>query len=404
MKRWKKILLALLLVVLISQVPFAYRRYKLGRLNAQILSLQSQRQTASPDDGLLELVGVAHVHSFLGGHSSGTFQEIIAAANSNQLDFVLMSEHPDPDFDTAAMTLQGQHGRSLFVAGSEVVTAGGDRLLVFPGTSDANVAHSLSTPDFLVRHQDNLAFVAYPETFKSWDAEHYDGVELYNVYTNTKQINPLPMFFDGLWSYRTYPQLLFARFYSKPAENLQRWDSMIGSTGKRIIGIAGNDAHSNVGISLNDSSGESLLGIKLDPYERSFSLVRVHALVRLPLDDRLSERHLLNALASGNCFIGFDIFGDTKGFRFQARDGNEQALMGEEIAIEDEVRLIIEVPVPARIVLLKNGVAIKDDDHVRSQETLVKEKGSYRVEVYLPQLGQPFGDQPWIISNPIYIR
>ena len=31
------------------------------------------------------------------------------------------------------------------------------------------------------------------------------------------------------------------------------------------------------------------------------------------------------------------------------------------------------------------------------------ERGVYRVEVYLPQLGAA-GQQPWIISNPIYVR
>ncbi len=404
MKRWKKILLALLLIVFISQIPFAYRRYKLGRLNAQILSLQSQRQTAMTNDGLLELVGVSHVHSFLGGHSSGTFQELVAAANSNELDFVLMSEHPDRDFDTAAMTLQGFHGRGLFIDGNEVVTAGGDRLLMFPGVPDANLAYSVSTADYLARHRDQLAVVAYPDSFKAWDAEHYDGVEIYNVYTNAKQINSLTMFFDGLWSYRAYPQLLFARFYARPAESLKLWDNAINSKGRRMIGIAGNDAHSNIGLSLNDSSGSSLLGVKLDPYDRSFRLVRVHALVRLPLDDTLSENDVLKALASGNCFTGFDVFGDTRGFRFHARDGNEQAIMGDEISIEEEVRLSVDVPVPARVVLLRNGDVVKDESNTRAVAFLARERGSYRVEVYLPQLGAPLSENPWIISNPIYVK
>jgi hypothetical protein len=37
-------------------------------------------------------------------------------------------------------------------------------------------------------------------------------------------------------------------------------------------------------------------------------------------------------------------------------------------------------------------------------EFQVSEKGIYRVEVYLPQLPLPAGAQPWIISNPIYVR
>src|SRR6185436_2551029 len=100
MKRWKKFLLGLLLVVLLSQLPFAYRRYKLGRLHAAIQQLNSERITQTNESAFAEYKGVTHVHSFLGGHSNGNFEDIIAAAKSNQLDFVVMTEHTSNDFNT----------------------------------------------------------------------------------------------------------------------------------------------------------------------------------------------------------------------------------------------------------------------------------------------------------------
>ena len=93
MTRLKKVLLVLLLLVILSQIPFAYRRYRLGRLHAAILSLNSLHQSPNEPDGFKEYVGVMHVHSFLGGHSAGTFQELIAAASADHLNFVLMTEH-----------------------------------------------------------------------------------------------------------------------------------------------------------------------------------------------------------------------------------------------------------------------------------------------------------------------
>jgi len=45
-----------------------------------------------------------------------------------------------------------------------------------------------------------------------------------------------------------------------------------------------------------------------------------------------------------------------------------------------------------------------DETGVKEKDIAVVEAGVYRVEVYLPQLGKPFSEQPWIISNPIYIR
>jgi hypothetical protein len=404
MKPWKKLLLLLLLLILLSQIPFTYRRYKLGRLHAAIISLQSKRQTSVIDDGLNEYRGVAHVHSFLGGHSAGTFQEIIAAAQSNQLDFVMMSEHPAQYLNTAEVTLKGEHGGVFFINGNEVRTVAGDRLLLFPGDSQASVDSQWSTQEVLSRRTTGLTLVAYPEEFKSWDAKGYQGIEVYNVYSNARKINPVLMFFDSVWSYRSYPDLLFATFYERPSENLKKWDEMIARNNDKLVGVAGNDSHANVGISLNDSSGNTLLGVKLDPYERSFRLVRLHVL-GMPLDGQISDdEFFLRSISAGHCFIGYDVFGDTSGFRFTAKDGNEAVIMGDEITLDDQVRLTVSLPVPGRIVLLRNGTAIKDDQSVRAMEFVTRERGSYRVEVYLPQLPGPVGQHPWIISNPIYVK
>ena len=411
MKRWKKLLLLLLVLILLSQIPFAYRRYKLGRLHSAIQQLNSQRAVTESAGGLAEVKGVVHVHSFLGGHSSGSFEDIIAAAKMNDLDFVVMTEHPAKDFNTAELTLKGEHGGVLFINGNEVRTASGDRLLLMPGDDQANSDSRWSTQEVLSRRSTGLALLAYPEEFKSWDATGYTGLEVYNVYTDARRINPLAMFFDSLWSYRSYPDLLFANFYRRPAESLKRWDELINQKGIRLVATAGNDSHANVGISLNDSSGKTLLGFKLDPYERSFQLVRLHVLVEdlskfngqvsFPL---LDEGRLLDAVAAGHCFIGFDLFGDTSGFRFDAQDGDEKRIMGDEIKLEDAVRMSVVLPVPGRIVLLKDGNVFRDDTGISKQDYTVTEKGSYRVEVYLPQLPTPASQQPWIISNPIYVR
>ena len=404
MKRWKKLLLLLFVLILVSQIPFAYGRYKLDRLHAAIVSLQSQRQTPAGGGALVEYQGVVHVHSFLGGHSTGTFQDIIAAAKSNRLNFVVMTEHPSSDFSTAELTLKGEHAGVLFINGNEVRTASGDRLLLLPGDSQAGIDNQWSTQEVLTRRTSGAAFVAYPEEFKSWEATGYRGIEIYNVYTNARRINPLLMFFHSVWSYRSYPDLLFATFYERPSENLKRWDEAIVRRNEKLVAIAGNDAHANIGMSLSDSSGKTLFGLQLDPYERSFRLVRMHVLLDSLPNQQLNEDALLAALSAGHCFIGYDLFGDTSGFRFNAQDGNEKRIMGDEITLDDAVRLTVSVPVPGRIVLLKDGAAIKNDQGVSAMEFVTKERGSYRVEVYLPQLPKPVSDQPWIISNPIYIR
>ena len=375
----KKRFIAVLLVLLfVSQIPFAYRRYKLRRLNAAIQQLNSERTTYERD-GFSEHVGVVHVHSFLGGHSAGTFQEIISAARANRLQFVIMTEHPEEHIDTAAMTLSGMLGGVLFINGSELSAANGDRTL---------------------KLSDEISIAAYPEEFKDWNTPDLDGVEVYNVFTNARRVNPVVAFFDVVWSQRAYPELIFAHYFERPDEGLKKWDQALAQ--RRLIAVGGNDAHSNIGLSLKDSSGKTLVGLQLDPYETSFRLVRLHALIERnrPLD----PPSLLSALQAGHCFIGFDFLGDSSGFSFEAENPGEKKIQGDEIALQQQTRLRIRTPVSSRIVVMKDGAVFLDESGINTKELTITERGVYRVEVYLPQLGQIVDQKPWIISNPIYVR
>jgi hypothetical protein len=402
MTRAKKFLLAVLSIALLSQIPFAYRRYRLGRLNAAIQLINSSRKAPETHDRFAEYKGVVHVHSFLGGHSTGTFSEIIAAAQENGLQFVIMTEHPEKEIDTSEMTLKGTHGGVLFLNGNEVSTLNGDRLLVIPGEASLSRAGSISDAEVAANAKalGSLTIIAYPEDFKSWGGNLYDGIEVYNVFTNARTINPLIAFFDALWSHYSYPDLLFANYFRRPGESLKKWDQALAR--QRLSATAGNDAHANVGMSLNDSSGKRLLGLNLDPYETSFHLVRLHVLV--PRDEPLSATNLMEAIRAGHCFIGFDLFGDTTGFRLEAENSTDTRVQGDEITFEKETRLRVSTPVLSRLLIFKDGVIIMDEKEVTSKEIKLTESGVYRVEVYLSQLGKPAGEQPWIISNPIYVR
>src|ERR1044071_3500085 len=119
MTRRKKIALALLALLLVSQAPFAYRSYRLRQLGAAIDELNARRVVDPPPDGrpLREYVGVFHVHSFLGGHSTGTLEEVVRAAKAGRLNFVVMTEHPQPSLDTAAATLNRVHDGGLLLGG-----------------------------------------------------------------------------------------------------------------------------------------------------------------------------------------------------------------------------------------------------------------------------------------------
>ncbi|HYW72599.1 MAG TPA: hypothetical protein VE961_16370 [Pyrinomonadaceae bacterium] len=402
----RKILLAILLLLVGSQIPFAYRRYRLYRLHNAIQQLATQRTPAAEDNQYVDYQGVIHVHSFLGGHSTGTFSELIAAARANQLDFVIMTEHPQSNFDTSAMTLNGTHEGILFVNGNEVSTANGDRLLLIPGSAAAATADQRPTQDLIKEQRaiGGLAIVAYPSESQNWHQTYANGIEIYNLFSNARAINPVVMFFDGLWSYRSYADLMFANFFSRPAENLRQWDEGLPYH-LPLVAVAGNDAHSNIGLSLNDSSGNQWLGVKLDPYGRSFRVVRTHVLIKK--DQGLTRESLLEALSQGHCYISFDIFGDPSGFSFVAQDLNNpesfNAIMGGSVPATGRTRFTVTSPLNCRFVLYKDGQAI-DQKTGNTAEFIVHDRGRYRIELYLDALPSPVHGQPWIISNPIDVQ
>jgi len=398
----RRIFIVILGLIIVSQLPFAYRRDRLRRLNNTIQQLASQRVSMPGESEFVDYQGVIHVHSSLGGHSTGNFAELIAAAKANQLDFVIMTEHPQQDFDTAAMTLNGMHAGVLFVNGSEVVTSNNDRLLLIPGSAEASSAAAKTTQEVIDKQRisGGLSFAAYPADSQNWQTSSVDGVEVYNLFTNTREINPAVMFFDGLWSYGSYPELTFANFFARPTENLKRWDDAISASNRKLVATAGNDAHSNVGLSVNDATGKQWLGVKLDPYERSFRIVRTHVLIKR--DKALSSQSLLEAIALGHCYLSFDIFGEAKGFSFTAT-GASQKILGDEIDFANGLSLKAGAPLNSRFMLLKDG-RVSDQKSGTSADFPVSAPGVYRVEVYLDSLPAPAKGHPWIISNPIYVR
>ena len=405
MKTLKTILVAIIAIILLVQIPFIYRRYRTGNLADKIAELQSQR-TVRENEGLNEYKGIIHAHTNLGGHSTGSFDELIAAANANGLDFVLMTEHYSESYDTSALTLNGVYGQTLFVGGNEIDTADSDRFLMIPGSHEAATLRNVPTNAVLEKlHSENrLAFVTYPEKLKSWDA-NFDGIEIFSLHTNAKTINPFTGLFDVIWSFPAYPELTFARYFKRPDTNLQKFDEIAAR--RKLSLFAGTDGHSNIGFHFfGDDAGNKLINFKIDDYETIFRLARAHIIIEK--DKPMTRENLIDALKYGRSFIGFDVLGDTTGFSFTASGPQSNWQMGDEVPLSLDLKLTASAPLSARFVFYKNGEVVAESSEsgeiASTQQIGITESGTYRVEVYLDQLGSPFDKMPWIISNPIYVR
>jgi hypothetical protein len=395
MKRWKKISLAAVGVLLLLQLPFIYRRVQIGKLSARIAKARAAQATAGTA-WYKDLSGAIHVHTALGGHSSATLEELIEGAKG--LDFVIPTEHTSALVDTAAMTLNGTYGGVLYIGGNELDTHSSDRLLLVPGTAEAYARRNTKTHEFLppFQKEGRLAFVTYPERFSSWDTP-FDGIEIFNLNSNISRVTYGLFLLDALWSYGKYPELTLATHLSRPDAHLQKFDEVART--RRITLFAGSDAHSNIGYHLlGDDAGGKVLRLKFDDYATVFRIVKTHVLLRP--EETLTRETLLDALREGHCYIGFDVLGDTRGFLFSTGE----KIMGDEIPVTAMPMLKVAVPQKARIVLFKDGSRISEVRDMTEMNFQAKERGAYRVEVFLDSLGKPFTRLPWIISNPIYVK
>lgn len=401
MKLWKKTVLILLVALVLAQIPFIYRRYQKGKLAAEISDRDAQRIVPA-DAKFNDFKGVIHVHTSLGGHSTGSFNELIGAARKNNLDFVVMTEHTSGLYDTSAMTLRDVHQGVLFVGGNEVNAKNDDRFLILDGFPGADLSKQADTPDFLrkVRAENKLAFITYPENFVSWNSD-FDGIEVFSLYTNGKQMNAPFFLLDALWSFGSYPELTIADYFKRPDANLKKFDEI--TIAKKSTLFAGSDAHSNLGAHIfGDDAGGKLINLKFDRYETIFRLVRTHVL--LEKDKPMTRENLLGALKNGRVFIGFDVLGDTTGFSFTAENGSESKTMGDEIFAAENVVLKVSAPRIARFIIFRNGEKVFETGGDTKAEFRVSTSGTYRAEVYLDALGAPFDAMPWVISNPIYVK
>jgi hypothetical protein len=411
----KRILIILLAVLLAVQVPFIYRRWKIGQIADKIANAP---RTTYSDPNFKEYKGIIHAHTSLGGHSTGGFDELIAAANSNDLDFVLMTEHYSDSYDTSALTLNGVYGKTLFVGGNEIDTADGDRFLMIPGSADAASLRNMPTNAVIEKlHNENrLALITYPEKFKSWDSQ-FDGDEVFSIHTAAQKANPFTALFDLIWSYPAYPKLTLASYFRRPDENLAKFDEIAAK--RKISLVAGTDAHSNIGFHLfGDDAGNKLINIKIDPYATTFGIMRLHVLI--DKDKPFDRDSLIEAIKAGRCFVGFDAMGDTSNFVFRDEDHVDEdyvVVISSDIDRENGAKRISHdndpggvdltaiAPIRARFVMFRNGEKLTEvSGTVALSNIHVTERGAYRVEVYRDDLGPPFDQMPWIISNPIYVR
>lgn len=351
-----------------------------------------------------EVVVNLHMHTrYSDGHAS--HGEIIQAALKAGLDAVIVTDHNVWVGGLEDYYRQGDR-RVLLLIGEEIHDQARqpqkNHLLVFG--AERELAPLAYDPQLLldnVRRAEGLAFIAHPVdpaapavgegdiSWVDWDVRGFTGLELWNGFSEFKSL--LKTKLHAIY-YAYNPRHIA---HGPHPQALRKWDELL-LQGQRLVAIGGSDAHAR-------PASLGPLRRTLFPYEFHFRAINTHLLLPEPLngDFARDRRLILQALAQGHAFIGYDLPASTRGFRFTAQGKDTLAWMGDDIPAQSGVTLQIRLPRPSECRLLRDGRPIKVWNRRQVCTYITSEPGVYRVEVYIHYLGKKRG---WIFSNPIYVR
>lgn len=334
----------------------------------------AKARKAPPEAGVYtDFRAVMHVHAEDSNHTGGTRPEVLAAAKKTGVRVVMFTDHRGPKPET----WRGLREGVLFFAGSEE-----EGLLRFPIFPEGKGII------------EDLRFLAHIEERYDATMAGFDGMEIYNRHTDTKDDGDFEKWFLALmqdkvrWAeferlYKEFPDEVFGAGTDYWPEIFQKWDRETKT--KPLTGIGATDAHQN----------QVFQGLMIDPYEVSFRNLSTHILAR-----ELTEMDIRQSLREGHVYVSHDWLCDPSGFAFVAINNLGVFTMGDPAMMPGTTRLVAQAPIPARFKLFRNGEPMGEQTGERVTFE-AKEPGAYRVEAWLSADGE---ERPWIYSNPIYLK
>lgn len=417
----------LILIFTVITGPYFWNNWvtypRLEKERAELWSKYKEPKKQIPHD---EYKGVFHMHSYWSHDSRGTLEEILPSAQKAGYNFLFFSDHPHGELDSFPRSYQGVYDEIVFEAGTE----GGKGLMVTPMDSTV-IDWSKDQSEVIKDIVSNNGIVIYVHTEKAhnWVNPDYQAMEIYNIHTDYLDGNDgfLSIITNLIINNREYHHWVFRDIYDEQADIISNWDAL--NMKRRIVGIAGVDAHNNqsyrarytsdgkvewigpnaktIGIVEPGLKEAILLGepdefgwafkFEVDPYFVSFNHVANHV-----FSDTLTNNGIKDNMIAGHAFISFQSLAKADGFQYFTIDtsSNVNAILGDSVSAKTISIIKAVSPYPVKFELLKDGDMIYSEENVYQFEyDPNRVAGNYRVVAKLLLDDQWIS---WVFTNPIY--
>lgn len=359
----------------------------------------AQQHTEAPPATTIR--GAFHIHSNR-SDGGGSVDDIAAAAARAGLQFVVITDHGDgtrvPDPPTYRSGV-------LVIDGVEISTSGGHYAVAGMPASPYPLAGAPAEVIEDVERMGGFGIAAHPGSprpslaWRDWDAP-IEGLEWINSDSEWRDEPTLPIA-RALITYLFRAPESIGALLDRDVSVMQRWDEL--ASRRRVVGLAGADAHARLGFRQRTDPDISALHVPLPGYEPSFATFSNHLELDAPLsgDASADASRVLNAMRLGRAYTVIDAFATPGALSFTATSGPSAASVGGVVHATVDVLLHASAKAPpgTTLVLLRNGQRIHEVTDAPLDTNGGKDRAAYRVEAYL----RAHPSVPWIVSNPIYV-
>ena len=344
--------------------------------------------------------GAVHVHTTRSDGFRDT-SSVAAAARRAGLHFVVFTDHgdgmrpPDPPAYVDGV---------LCLDAVEISTDDGHYIAVGAAPSAYPLGGAGVDVVEDVRRLGGFGIAAHPTStrpdlqWSDWSAP-IDALEWLNADSEWRNESRLRLALL-LVPYLFRPAGALSRVLDRPEAALLNWDDLAQQ--RRLLAIAGSDAHGGIGNRVEDRSHR--WSMPIPSYEASFRAFSTNIQLNQPLtgDAARDAAALVDMLKAGRFYTEIDAVATGSTLEFRGRTGEESVEQGSLLTGEGVATFRAHAILPRGAVLVAytNGEVVAES-RTGTLDFRSDQRGAHRVEVHVPTApGTP--PVPWLVSNPIF--